>query len=89
MKVTKIKSTELRTETASMLRGLRNGDEGYVIYHYGDIVGYVTPHIPPRVMADIKSERHKIATEPKVKKTTNVGSIKRGPGRPRKNPVSV
>ncbi len=40
-----ISTTELRSRAADMVLGLRRGDT-FLIQHYNDIVGYVTPEIP-------------------------------------------
>ncbi len=46
-----ISTTELRSRAADMVLGLRRGDT-FLIQHYNDIVGYVTPEIPE----DLKSK---------------------------------
>ena len=45
MAVRIISTTELRSRAADMVLGLRRGDK-FLIQHYNDIVGYVTPDIP-------------------------------------------
>ena len=45
MAVRIISTTELRTKAADMVLGLRRGDR-FLIQHYNDIVGYITPEIP-------------------------------------------
>jgi hypothetical protein len=45
MAVRIISTTELRSKAADMVLGLRRGDR-FLIQHYNDIVGYITPEIP-------------------------------------------
>ncbi len=45
MAVRIISTTELRSKAAEMVLGLRRGDR-FLIQHYNDIVGYITPEIP-------------------------------------------
>lgn len=45
MAVRIISTTELRSKAADMVLGLRRGDR-FLIQHYNDIVGYITPDIP-------------------------------------------
>ena len=42
-----IKSTELRHKAAHMVQGLRAGNS-YVLMHYKDAVGYITPEVPEK-----------------------------------------
>ncbi len=44
-----ISTTELRSKAADMVIGLRRGDR-FLIQHYNDIVGYVTPEIPQDIL---------------------------------------
>lgn len=45
MAVRIISTTELRSKAADMVIGLRRGDR-FLIQHYNDIVGFITPEIP-------------------------------------------
>jgi hypothetical protein len=45
MAVRIISTTELRSKAADMVLGLRRGDR-FLIQHYNDIVGFITPEIP-------------------------------------------
>jgi hypothetical protein len=49
MAVRIISTTELRSRAADMVLGLRRGDR-FLIQHYNDIVGYVTPDIPEELV---------------------------------------
>jgi hypothetical protein len=49
MAVKIISTTELRSKAADMVIGLRRGDR-FLIQHYNDIVGYVTPEIPEDIL---------------------------------------
>ncbi len=49
MAVKIISTTELRSKAADMVIGLRRGDR-FLIQHYNDIVGYVTPEIPEEIL---------------------------------------
>jgi len=54
-----ISTTELRSQAAALVLGLRRGDK-FLIQHYNEIVGFVTPEIPEELKAKIgggKSER--------------------------------
>lgn len=45
MAVRIISTTQLRSQAAALVLGLRRGDR-FLIQHYKEIVGYVTPDIP-------------------------------------------
>ncbi len=45
MAVRIISTTELRSKAADMVIGLRRGDR-FLIQHYNDFVGFITPEIP-------------------------------------------
>ena len=47
-----IKSTELRHEAARMLQGLHAG-HSFVLMHYNDAVGYISPDIPEKILAKV------------------------------------
>jgi len=49
MAVRIISTTELRSKAADMVLGLRRGDR-FLIQHYNDIVGYITPEIPQELL---------------------------------------
>ena len=49
MAVRIISTTELRSKAADMVLGLRRGDK-FLIQHYNDIVGYITPEVPPELL---------------------------------------
>lgn len=58
MAVKIISTTELRSKAADMVIGLRRGDR-FLIQHYNDIVGYITPEIPSEILKKlgIKGEK--------------------------------
>ena len=59
MAVRIISTTELRSQAAALVLGLRRGDK-FLIQHYNEIVGYVTPDIPEDLKKKLgggKSER--------------------------------
>jgi hypothetical protein len=58
MAVRIISTTELRSKAADMVLGLRRGDR-FLIQHYNDIVGYITPEIPSDLLKKMggKSKR--------------------------------
>ena len=45
----KVKSTQLRSEAARIIEGLRAGDS-YIISHYNSYLGYLTPDIPEEII---------------------------------------
>ncbi len=53
-----ISTTELRSRAADMVLGLRRGDT-FLIQHYNDIVGYVTPEIPEQLKAKLGLKKQK------------------------------
>jgi hypothetical protein len=59
MAVRIISTTELRSQAAALVLGLRRGDK-FLIQHYNEIVGYVTPDVPEDIKKKLgggKSER--------------------------------
>jgi hypothetical protein len=59
MAVRIISTTQLRSQAAALVLGLRRGDK-FLIQHYNEIVGYVTPDIPEdlkKKQSSGKSER--------------------------------
>ncbi len=59
MAVRIISTTELRSQAAALVLGLRRGDK-FLIQHYNEIVGYVTPEVPEDLKKKLgggKSER--------------------------------
>jgi hypothetical protein len=60
MAVKIISTTELRSKAADLVIGLRNGDS-FLIQHYNDIVGYVTPEIPEELMKKLGVRKPKRA----------------------------
>jgi hypothetical protein len=55
MAVRIISTTELRSKAADMVLGLRRGDR-FLIQHYNDIVGYITPDIPADLQKKLGSK---------------------------------
>ncbi len=55
MAVRIISTTELRSKAADMVLGLRRGDR-FLIQHYNDIVGYITPEIPSDLLKKLGSK---------------------------------
>ncbi len=53
-----ISTTELRSRAADMVLGLRRGDT-FLIQHYNDIVGYVTPEIPEELKKKLGMKKMK------------------------------
>ena len=43
-----IKSTEFRFKTSRMVQDLRAG-HSFVIMHYKDVLGYITPEVPEKI----------------------------------------
>ena len=58
MAVRIISTTELRSKAADMVLGLRRGDR-FLIQHYNDIVGYITPEIPEELQKKIGARKFK------------------------------
>jgi len=58
MAVRIISTTELRSKAADMVLGLRRGDR-FLIQHYNDIVGYITPDIPEDLQKKIGARKSK------------------------------
>jgi len=58
MAVRIISTTELRSKAADMVLGLRRGDR-FLIQHYNDIVGYITPEIPSELLKKLGAKRGK------------------------------
>lgn len=58
MAVKIISTTELRSKAADMVIGLRRGDR-FLIQHYNDIVGYITPEIPEDILKKLGVKRVK------------------------------
>lgn len=58
MAVKIISTTELRSKAADMVLGLRRGD-CFLIQHYNDIVGYITPEIPEDLLKKLGAKRPK------------------------------
>lgn len=58
MAVKIISTTELRSKAADMVIGLRRGDR-FLIQHYNDIVGYITPDIPEDILKKLGVKRIK------------------------------
>ncbi|MHB8781176.1 MAG: hypothetical protein ACYC55_07305 [Candidatus Geothermincolia bacterium] len=56
MAVRIISTTELRSRAADMVLGLRRGDT-FLIQHYNDIVGYVSPDIPEDLLDKFKLKK--------------------------------
>ncbi len=48
-----ISTTQLRAKAADLVLGLRQGDR-FLIQHYKEIVGYVTPEIPEDLRKKVK-----------------------------------
>ena len=58
MAVRIISTTELRSKAADMVLGLRRGDR-FLIQHYNDIVGYITPEIPSDLLKKLGTKGSK------------------------------
>lgn len=58
MAVRIISTTELRSKAADMVLGLRRGDR-FLIQHYNDIVGYITPEIPEDLRKKLGAAKRK------------------------------
>lgn len=58
MTVRIISTTELRSKAADMVLGLRRGDR-FLIQHYNDIVGYITPEIPSDLLKKLGAKGKK------------------------------
>ncbi len=56
MAVRIISTTELRSKAADMVLGLRRGDR-FLIQHYNDIVGYITPEIPSDLLKKLGTRK--------------------------------
>lgn len=56
MAVRIISTTELRSKAADMVLGLRRGDR-FLIQHYNDIVGYITPEIPSDLLKKLGNRK--------------------------------
>ncbi|MBC7230473.1 MAG: hypothetical protein H5T74_08810 [Actinobacteria bacterium] len=56
MAVRIISTTELRSKAADMVLGLRRGDR-FLIQHYNDIVGYITPEIPSNLLKKLGNRK--------------------------------
>ncbi|MEJ5186314.1 MAG: hypothetical protein WHT46_04470 [Candidatus Geothermincolales bacterium] len=61
MAVKIISTTELRSKAADLVIGLRSGDS-FLIQHYNDIVGYITPEIPEELVKKLGVKKLKRAT---------------------------
>ena len=46
-----VKSTDLRQSAAKITQGLRVGDS-YIIMHYKEAVGYITPEVPKKLLKE-------------------------------------
>lgn len=51
-----MKSSQLRSDAAKVLNGLRAGDS-YVLMHYKEALGYITPDIPKDVLKKLGIEK--------------------------------
>lgn len=59
MTVKMISTTQLRSQVASIIQGLKKGDR-YLIQHYKEVVGYVTPEIPEDLSRKIEGGTGKV-----------------------------
>ena len=57
-----VKTTELRSETSRILEGLRAG-ERYILVHYNDVVGLITPEIPKEILEKMKGKDRNVQME--------------------------
>ena len=47
-----VKSSELRSDAAKIVQGLRAGDS-FVLMHYNEAVGYISPKIPKDILKKV------------------------------------
>ncbi len=59
MAVRVISTTELRSKAAEVVQGLKRGDV-FLIQHYKEIVGYITPEVPDLDGRKIPGARTKV-----------------------------
>ncbi len=55
MSVQVISTTELRTDAKRLVIGLRAGDT-FLIQHYREIVGYITPKVPKALLKEYQKQ---------------------------------
>ncbi len=64
MAVQVISTTELRTDAKRLVIGLRNG-EAFLIQHYKEIVGYITPKVPKAILKEYQKSMEEAASRKK------------------------
>ena len=64
MAVQVISTTELRTDAKRLVIGLRSGDT-FLIQHYKEIVGYITPKVPKAILKEYQKQMEEAAARRK------------------------
>ncbi len=60
MAVQVISTTELRTDAKRLVIGLRGGDT-FLVQHYKEIVGYITPKVPKALLKEHQKKMEEAA----------------------------